>query len=97
MRLCHGAQQAPIPQLLPILQLQLIFVTIIAQSLGAKNDTCMQSSSLNTTNDYMTIMRQVKNIELRDGGGGGGGATYIFTVSLVRVTHARLHVYYYYI
>jgi hypothetical protein len=29
----------------------------------------------------MSIVRQVKNIELKDGGGGGGGATYIFTVS----------------
>ncbi|XP_011494179.1 PREDICTED: leukocyte tyrosine kinase receptor [Ceratosolen solmsi marchali] len=50
------------------------------KSLGSKNDTCQQPSSFNTSFEYMSIVRQVKNIELKDGGGGGGGATYIFTL-----------------
>ncbi|XP_031782038.1 leukocyte tyrosine kinase receptor isoform X2 [Nasonia vitripennis] len=50
------------------------------KSLGAKNDTCSQPGGRNASNEYVSIMKQVKNIEFRDGGGGGGGATYIFTL-----------------
>lgn len=57
------------------------------QVLGSKNDTCQQSGTLNSTMEYTSVVRQVKNIELKDGGGGGGGATYVFTVSL-RYMHA---------
>uniref|UniRef100_A0ABD2WEB8 Tyrosine-protein kinase receptor n=1 Tax=Trichogramma kaykai TaxID=54128 RepID=A0ABD2WEB8_9HYME len=51
------------------------------KKLGSSNDSCIYNGGLNgSLTDNISLVRQVKNIEPRDGGGGGGGATYIFTL-----------------
>ncbi|XP_015594749.1 ALK tyrosine kinase receptor isoform X1 [Cephus cinctus] len=52
------------------------------KNLGLKTHYCQSSTQtkVSSSSGTSSIVREVKNIKLKDGGGGGGGATYIFTL-----------------
>ncbi|KAG7206284.1 hypothetical protein KM043_003665 [Ampulex compressa] len=51
------------------------------KNLGLRIDSCQgQAYKPSHSSGIASIVREVKNIKLKDGGGGGGGATYIFTL-----------------
>lgn len=52
------------------------------KNLGLRADSCQTSGQNHapSLSGIASIVREVKNIKIKDGGGGGGGATYIFTL-----------------